>query len=91
MSADRPCSILSGLILSVESTPVAMRTQSSSASTESNISGHASWKSLLYVEGVPLAMASMPARLPWARPALPRRSSRASGFFFWGMREEPVA
>ena len=29
-------------------------------------------------------------RLPYRRPVLPRVSSATSGFFFWGIREEPV-
>ena len=31
----------------------------------------------------------MAARCPTIRGALPRSSSAASGFFFWGMIEEP--
>lgn len=34
--------------------------------------------------------ASMPARLPCSRPALPRISSSASGFFFCGIRLDPA-
>ena len=29
-------------------------------------------------------------RSPYTRPVLPRISSQTSGFFFWGMMEEPV-
>ena len=29
-------------------------------------------------------------REPYTRPALPRTSSATSGFFFWGMMDEPV-
>lgn len=32
----------------------------------------------------------MPVRLPISLPPLPRMSSRASGFFFWGMRLDPA-
>lgn len=42
MSADRPARILSGLILMVEITPVAIWMQSLMESTESNISSQAS-------------------------------------------------
>lgn len=45
---------------------------------------------LLYVVGAPLSTASMPVRLPISLPPLPRISSRASGFFFWGMRLDPA-
>ena len=30
-------------------------------------------------------------RSPYTRPVLPRTSSATSGFFFWGMMDEPVA
>ena len=29
-------------------------------------------------------------REPYTRPVLPRTSSATSGFFFWGMMDEPV-
>jgi hypothetical protein len=45
MSAESPASILSGLMVSVERTPVAMRTQSYTVSTVSNMSSQDSWKS----------------------------------------------
>lgn len=82
MSGLSPASMRSGRIASVDSTPVAMRTQSCAVSNDPNISGHASWKSLLYVVGVPLMTDMTPAKLPAKTPAFPRISSRASGFFF---------
>ncbi len=33
---------------------------------------------------------SSATRSPWTRPTFPRTSSGTSGFFFWGMIEEPV-
>ena len=33
---------------------------------------------------------SSPIRSPYTRPVLPRTSSVMSGFFFWGMMDEPV-
>mmetsp|Transcript_2445 Transcript_2445/g.6263 ORF Transcript_2445/g.6263 Transcript_2445/m.6263 type:complete len:202 (+) Transcript_2445:357-962(+) len=91
MSADRPFIMRSGRMLSVDMTPVAMRTQSYTVSTVSYIISQHSWKSLLYVVGVPFTTASTPARLPCTRPALPLMSSSASGFFFCGMSDDPVA
>ncbi len=40
--------------------------------------------------GRPLQMVSMAVRLPYMRPVLPREISAMSGFFFCGMRLEPV-
>lgn len=59
MSADRPDFILDGLSLMVEMTPVAILMQSLTVSTESNISCQASWKSLLYVVGVPYTLENL--------------------------------
>ncbi len=36
-------------------------------------------------------MVSQPASRPITVPVLPRTSSSGSGFFFWGIRLEPVA
>ena len=36
-------------------------------------------------------MVSMAVKSPYTRPTLPRMISATSGFFFWGMMEEPVA
>ena len=35
-------------------------------------------------------MQSSAVLCPMTREAFPRRSSAASGFFFWGMSDEPV-
>lgn len=39
---------------------------------------------------MPLTLIMKPAIWPKTRPDLPRRSSSESGFFFWGMIDEPV-
>jgi hypothetical protein len=90
MSAERPAFIFSGTIFSVARQPAAICRQSLMVSTVSKRPSHASWKSLLYVVGVPFITAMKPVRVPSKRPDLPRRSSSASGFFFCGIREDPV-
>ena len=40
--------------------------------------------------GRPFTVVSSDMSAPVTRPLLPRTSSGMSGFFFWGMREEPV-
>ena len=40
---------------------------------------------------MPFITVSRVIREPYTRPVLPRTSSATSGFFFWGMMEEPVA
>ena len=76
--------------MSVARHPVAICRQSDMVSTVSNSPSHASWKSLLYVVGVPFMTAMKPVSVPISRPALPRSSSSASGFFFCGISDEPV-
>jgi hypothetical protein len=58
--------------------------------TVSNIGCTLSCRSLLYVDGIPLMLIIRPAIAPNILPDLPRRSSRESLFFFWGIKELPV-
>ena len=46
--------------------------------------------SLLYASGRPFSIVSSVTRSPYTRPVLPRTSSAISGFFFWGIIDEPV-
>ena len=56
-----------------------------------SISGRlSSCRSLLYERGKPFSMTSMFTNVPMTEPVLPLISSVMSGFFFWGMMEEPV-
>src|ERR1043165_4942267 len=50
-----------------------------------------SCRSLSYASGRPLSNARSPVSSPTARAAWPRVNSSTSGFFFCGMRDEPVA
>ena len=63
----------------------------SRSSIWSNAARLSSCRSRLYASGSPLSVASRPASRPIAVPALPRASSAASGFFFCGIIELPVA
>ena len=90
MSADKPRTIFSGWMVIVLTTPMAILTESDTVSMTSKSISLSSWRSLLYVVGVPLTTVRMPARDPRVLPAFPLRSSNASGFFFWGIRDEPV-
>ena len=49
-----------------------------------------SWRSRLYVSGMPFIIVSRSTSAPVSWPALPRSSSSTSGFFFCGMMLEPV-
>ena len=62
--------------------------RSSAASKQARLS---SWRSRLYASGSPFSVASRPASRPAAVPARPRTSSAASGFFFCGIIDDPVA
>ena len=68
----------SGLMVSVESTPVAMPTVSFIVSSVLNSSSQTSWLSLLYVVGVPFSTAIAPVRLPCASAMSVSRSAQAA-------------
>ena len=68
-----------------------MFSASSAVLSAPKIASLSSWLSLLYAVGVPLSIVSSVIVCPIWRDALPRSSSSASGFFFCGMSEEPVA
>mmetsp|Transcript_7126 Transcript_7126/g.23629 ORF Transcript_7126/g.23629 Transcript_7126/m.23629 type:complete len:264 (+) Transcript_7126:257-1048(+) len=90
ISATRDDFIFSGFNFIVAKHPAAICKQSDIVSTVSNIPNQPSWKSLLYVVGVPFKMHSKPVSVPICLPAFPLNNSNASGFFFCGMRELPV-
>ena len=46
--------------------------------------------SLLYASGKPLSIVNKEIKLPNTLPLFPRTSSAISGFFFWGIIDEPV-
>ena len=59
-------------------------------STASKSGSLSSCKSLSYELGSPFSVISSPVSRPVRRPAFPRNSSAASGFFFCGIRLDPV-
>ena len=74
----------------VASTPEAMWSAASAVLSESKSACLSSCMSLLYAVGRPLSIVSIATVFPIVRADLPRNNSRASGFFFCGMRDEPV-
>ena len=72
-------------------TPSAPPATPARSSTWSKLARLSSCRSRLYASGSPLSVDSSPVSRPIAVPALPRTSSAASGFFFCGIIELPVA
>ena len=66
-----------------------MSKQIAQLSTTSNKPSLSSCMSLLYARGKPFMVVKIPIKLPYTRPVLPRISSKASGFFFCGIKDEP--
>ena len=75
----------------VSSMGVKVSRHSFTLSTASKIASLSSCMSLLYASGRPFIMVSRVWRSPYTLAVLPRISSVISGFFFWGMIDEPVA
>ena len=59
-------------------------------STVSKSGSLSSWLSLLYARGWPFIKVKRAIKWPYTCPLLPRTSSGTSGFFSWGMIEDPV-
>ena len=76
---------------SVRTTAAVVLAQPMTMSSASKAMALSSCKSLLYPIGRPFIVVSQPARSPTALPDLPRTSSSGSGFFFCGIRLDPVA
>ena len=77
-------------MVSVAKTPWATGKASASVSTASKSASLSSCRSLSYELGSPFSVTSSPVSPPTRRPAFPRSNSAASGFFFCGIRLEPV-
>ncbi len=82
--------IISRLRPSPRTTPVMTETDPIAVSAASKTASLSSCRSFWYPAGRPFSRASSRRRSPSTRAVLPRTSSSASGFFFCGMRLEPV-
>ena len=78
------------LIAKVRTTELTASRVVSSVCSAPKVASLSSCKSLLYPLGSPLSVTSHAVSWPIVRPALPRASSRGSGFFFCGIMLLPV-
>ena len=75
---------------SVATSPAMTSRDAASVASASKSGGLSSWRSRWYASGSPLRVTSIAVSSPMTRPVRPRTSSAGSGFFLFGIMDDPV-